>query len=380
MRRPISFGLALALLLSPLLFSPPAQAQSDPAQILQSLDQQSEEFSAQWLASPDPRLRAWGAYEVLRDRQTNQLPTLLSLIASYNPVSGEPTKIERDPHDAMLAILDAAIQLNAEVPAADAAKLYPEFPAQSMILLSNAKEGASRYLLAIFQDKATRQVDWLAAGDLLARGQSREFVSALLGSMVVHASISVTLPNQRERFTGTATQGDRTYEIPKPKPGWPEAGSYVMAGCSTAPPQGGVVLATGIDSVFYYRRVDSNYDTQDYSHFCPSIDFQRLRQHLLDDMTQQAPQNSLLPAFEYERISWRNADDYRARITRFVVREQTAVRRVVALFQCYGVLEPNESLTGPKIEISISDTRPKGSPPLPPLPASSKNVSVSYTK
>lgn len=380
MRRPIPFGLAFAFFLPLLLSSPPAQSQSDPAQILQSLDQESEKFSAEWLASPDPRLRAWGAYEVLRDRQSNQIPTLLSLIASYSPISGDPAKIERDPHDAMLAILDAAIQLNAEVPAADAARLYPEFPAQSIILLSRSKEGTSRYLLAIFQDKATRQVDWLAAGDLLARRQSREFVSALLDGMVVHASISVTLPNQRERFTGTATQGDRIYEIPKPKPGWPEAGSYVMAGCSTAPPQGGVVLATGIDSVFYYRRVDSNYDTQDYSHFCPSIDFQRLRQHLLDDMTQQAPQNSLLPAFEYERISWRNADDYRARITRFVVREQTAIRRVVALSQCYGVLEPNESLTGPKIEISISDTRPKGSPPLPPLPASSKNVSVSYTK
>ena len=58
--------------------------------------------------------------------------------------------VERDRHDSLLAVLDALIQLRGTLPAEQACKLYPEFAAQSVILLIRSTEDARTALLSIF--------------------------------------------------------------------------------------------------------------------------------------------------------------------------------------------------------------------------------------
>ena len=61
----VAFWIALAL----------AQ-QSDPAQVVQTLTQQTGELARQWLHSSDARTQAWGAYLALRDRRLDLVPDL----------------------------------------------------------------------------------------------------------------------------------------------------------------------------------------------------------------------------------------------------------------------------------------------------------------
>jgi hypothetical protein len=64
-----------------------------------------------------------------------------------------PQTLDKDRRDSTLQVLDALIQLVTVVPVEDAAKLYPEFTAQSLILLIPSGEDAQSELLEIF-DKA----------------------------------------------------------------------------------------------------------------------------------------------------------------------------------------------------------------------------------
>ena len=60
-----------------------AQQTPDPAAIMDSLDKQMAPLASAWLNSADPRMQAWGAYMVLRDRRTEAIPVLLEMVARY---------------------------------------------------------------------------------------------------------------------------------------------------------------------------------------------------------------------------------------------------------------------------------------------------------
>src|ERR1700722_10223710 len=82
------------------------QAPPDPASVLGNLDQQMAPLASAWLHNSDPRVRAWGAYIVLRDRRTEAIPDLLAMVTEF-PVAEQPaTQADTDRHDAMLGVLD----------------------------------------------------------------------------------------------------------------------------------------------------------------------------------------------------------------------------------------------------------------------------------
>src|SRR5580700_4428097 len=91
----------------------------DPAIAVENLEKQTGQLSAKWLHSDDPRTQAWGAYLALKNRQTSRIPDLLALLTAFS-ATGQPLSLgETDQHDEMIALLDALIQLGAEVPLAD---------------------------------------------------------------------------------------------------------------------------------------------------------------------------------------------------------------------------------------------------------------------
>src|SRR5580692_8972723 len=114
------------------------QAAPDPAALVNGLDKQMAPLADAWLKSGDPRTQAWGAYLVLRDQRTDALPALLEIVANYTVADGTFAQPDANRHDAMLEVLDALIQLGARVPVADAQRIYPEFPVQSLIFLGRA--------------------------------------------------------------------------------------------------------------------------------------------------------------------------------------------------------------------------------------------------
>jgi len=234
------------------------QAPPDPAIVVGSVDKQMEPLASTWLRSPEPRLQAWGAYLVLRDRHTEIIPDLLAMVARFPVVEAPATQADVDQHDAMLGVLDALIQFGVQVPAADAQRIYPEFPVQSLILLSHSQQDTASVLLAIFKSEQRWPAAWLGAGALLLERRGGGFAAAVLEGMTVHAQVTVTEPGVGGGAGGSVTCCGAGLS-PKEKDGWPPLGVYAFGGCGARVETGATLLAGGPDPAYYHRQVNASY-------------------------------------------------------------------------------------------------------------------------
>jgi hypothetical protein len=221
----------LPLLTLSALSQQPPPAPIDPASAIEKQRKDSLALAGEWLQSQDPRTRAWGAYLVFRDRLTGRIPDLLSLADNYT-VTGEPASLtESDDHDAMLSVLDSLIQMRVDVPADTAMKLYPEFPAQSVILMATSPSDNTSAFIRIFQTETDRNGPWLAAGNVLVEYRAPGFAAAVLSSLVVHAQVYVTSGDGFGQGFGGGFGGSTFGE---PRIGWPEIGTYLLSPCGAA--------------------------------------------------------------------------------------------------------------------------------------------------
>src|SRR5271165_6830756 len=136
---------------------------SDPVLLLHADAQQRADWATEWLRSEEPLRVAWGAWLARQENQTALIPLLIGKVREYQPTGESSSQtVERDRHDVLLVVLDALIRLGATVPVEEARKLYPEFAAQSIILLVRSPDDAQSALLDIFHD-ARATWTWLAA-------------------------------------------------------------------------------------------------------------------------------------------------------------------------------------------------------------------------
>jgi hypothetical protein len=284
---------------------------------------------------------------------------------------------DKDRHDAILAVLDALIQLhsdaparanasaNSGVPSQDVIKIYPEFPVQSLLLMQRGWIGRSAPLLMeIFKTEQDRPGAWLAAGNMLAQPNNRVFAAALLDSMTVHALVKVTTPGERPMGRGIA--GDCMGPAPgQSKGGWPQVGNYHFTACSKA---GQGVLAPGADPVCYIRSVDAVYgptgDAGCSGYPMPNLARQHYISTLLRTPVDTPPIKSEL---EFE-ISWRDDDAYRKELSGFLEQQQRAFEETARRL---GAPEAR-----PKLAIEIWDQRSVKTP----LPDIDAGPGVSFTR
>ena len=83
---------------------------------------------------PAPREQAWTAHSILEQRLTSRIPDLVRILESPDSSS--------DADAAKFAVLDALIQLDAQVPLADLEPLIDRFPTDVFILASRSAEDA----------------------------------------------------------------------------------------------------------------------------------------------------------------------------------------------------------------------------------------------
>ena len=357
---------AVFLCVAPVPF---AHAQFDPVPIIEKQHQQSAQLAQEWLANSDPRIRAWGAYLVLRDRHTELAPTLLAMLSSYE-VFSQPHK---DQHDAMLPVLDALIQLNIPVPATEAAKLFPEFPAQSLIFLSRSPDGAPAELLHIFRTADDHGGAWLAAGNLLAARRIDGFSSAVLSAMTVRAQVTITTPGVGRGFGlggGSSCCGGAVYH--EAKAGWPLVGNYRLSVCSLA---GAVLLAPGTDPAYYKRTVDAAYLSSGGDSCNCGFEPDLIRQHYLAGLLWASQTEPPLRAQVFLSIAWTSDEQYRKELEAFIGRQQTTFSSVAQKLRAAGLMTAEEAAAArPAITFSIADLRDEPHSPLPPIELATKGV------
>ncbi|MGP0075997.1 MAG: hypothetical protein ACLPWF_29110 [Bryobacteraceae bacterium] len=165
---------------------------------------------------PAPREQAWTAHSILEQRLTSRIPDLVRILESPDSSS--------DADAAKFAVLDALIQLDAQVPLADLEPLIDRFPTDVFILASRSAEDATPLLLKLLDRPHNREA-FIAIGNLLTPKRVPGFAKTAMKEFCQHATLYVVNPD-RPRNTGGAWSGD-SYRMTDPqRDGWPETGSY----------------------------------------------------------------------------------------------------------------------------------------------------------
>ena len=367
-------GICSAIGLAAAAAQPVSRLPADPAAAVEDLEQRSGQMAKTWLQSADARTRAWGAYLALRDQLTGLSPELLAILSAY-AVDGTPASaIEKDEHDALIPVLDALIQFGGDVAVADAARIYGQFPAQSLILLSRSSQDVTDVLLDIFEREAPNP-GWLAAGNLLAARQGRGFAAAVLQTMTVHAVVYVQSPGGPGYGRGGSSCCGGGIPV-QPKAGWPPAGSYTLAQCGTV---GAVLLAGGTDPAYYVRSVNAFYPSTTATCMChPDPDV--ARQHYLNTLLSIPAENPLIRAEVSHSIQWQAPEAYQSELMGFVREQQNIFAAAARKLAAAGLLAGEEIQSArPKLAIEIWDQRVSQETPLPVLAGVGGNVSFTHT-
>jgi hypothetical protein len=357
-----------------------AQTQDDPAVIVQSQEKHSVELAAEWLGSNEARVRAWGTYLALRDKQVNLLPQLIGLVKAY-PVTGSwHSSSERDEHDAMLAVLDAIIQMRGGLSTEVAAKLYPEFPAQALIFLSHDGPEAANSLLEIFRTENKLSGAWLAAGNLLIVWNSSDFAAAVLAGLTVHAHITVVSENSGAG-SAVGSGGDCAASgAPPVRTGWPPVGSYFVRN-TTSVVTGDVLLQDGTDPAFYVRTVDSAYlDRSDDESACSKmfeLNRDTVREHFLAKLASEPSGNPTVRSDVEQTVTWHDEGTYQTSLRAFIAQQQKLFDALGKKLMNSGLISAEERESArPSLEVRISDYRKNSPSTLPVLQAPGENVKL----
>jgi len=352
--------------------------ESGPPQLLRADAQRRARLSTEWLRSADPVQVAWGAWLVRHEQQTALIPLLIQKVEEYQPTeesSSEPG--QRDRHDALLVVLDALIGLGAAVPVEEARKLYPEFAAQSIILLVRSPHDSQSALLEIFQD-ARANWSWLAAGNVLVKNRTPGFVALLLSRFTQHLSVSVVDPGVGSGSGGGGSECG--FSLRGPKPGWPAVGLYQLTQFPERMTGLTATFLVGGDTTVYYWRVEpGNYDNPpDVPGSCDDGNRDRYRaQYLAKLMQVSCPQVDLDP-YPQLRIVWNGAIHYREQLIAAVEEQRARFHRAVACLQESGLgLTSNEApVPKPRLEVVIRDDRADRSAPLPAVLENNESASL----
>lgn len=351
------------------------QGPPDPAIVVGGLNKQMVPLASAWLRSPEPRLQAWGAYLALRDRHTETIPALLSMLATFQVVERPATQADVDQHDAMLGVLDALIQFGVQVPAADAQRIYPEFPVQSLILLSHSQEDAAPALLAIFENEQRSPAAWLAAGGLLLERRTVGFAAATLEGMTVHAQVMVTEPGVGGGAGGSVLCCGAGL-APKEKNGWPLLGVYAFGGCGTRVETGATLLAGGPDPAYYHRQVNASYQANVMSCGCiPDRDL--VRQHYLTMLLLDSDDHPPVRAEVSHTIMWHSPNAYRSEIAAFIGQQQHVFSELARRLGEQRLLSADAAGTlRPRLQIRVWDRRAAQKPALPAVTPLAENITI----
>jgi hypothetical protein len=375
------FG-CFAFLIASAIAAQEPQAPTDPSAILNLQREHAAQLAGSWLHSGDPRLQAWGAYVAMRDQQKQFIPDLLALVGAYE-VTGLPVlSTRRDQHDAMLAVLDALIQLDSPMSGDEGGGLYSEFPTQSLILLSRAwissesLSSSNSALLEIFRTEHSQRA-WLAAGNILAERRAEGFAATVLGNMTVQLRLEVTSPLGSGGGYGEGYCGDHGPERLEDRLDWPEIGTYAL----TKPDPGATLLADGADPAYYIRKVSKLYDREVFSWGECSIvieySWDVLRQHYVTRLLGEPQEDPPLKASIYRTIIWENGKTYLASLQRFVRQQQEAFAEVVDKMKDSHLISEDEVVAAkPHLEIKIVDDRADKTTPLPRAENLGENVTV----
>ena len=281
----------------------------------------------------------------------------------------------------MLGVLDAILQLGGRILLKKTARLYSEFPVQSLIFLSHGDPEADHFLLDIFRGESQRTGAWLAAGNLLMNRKPPGFAAAILGALTVGAHIRV-VDKDSGAVPGGASGGSCSSGLLGPRKGWPPVANYYTTGrAHFGGNAGGGLLADGADPSSYVRVVGAA-DPEGSSDergcdFKPNRDV--LREHFLEGLAGEPQGNASVQSYVAQTITWQNDVQFLRDLRAFVNQQQGLFERLSRKLMDAGLLSPAErSSAQPSLDVRIYDERSERPSGLPVLRDIGRDVKISF--
>jgi hypothetical protein len=269
----------------------------------------------------------------------------------------------------MQNVLDAIIQFDGRLAPAAAARLYPQFPAQSIILLSYGDPAADPFLLKIFREEERSPGAWLTAGNRLMDRKPAGFAAAVLAGFTVRARVYV-VESGAGQF-GEGSGGSCGVGLSSPRTGWPPVGNYSLG-------ERGVLVSRGAVSTFYSRRVGG---AAPIGAAIGSVcDFEggvnRLRAQLLATLVGDLLSTPSVRHRINEYIEWQNDTEYLRDLGDFIREQQNLFGQLRSRLISAGVLTAEEGAASViRLEVQVVDKRTAPSS-LPRLQNVDSNVRI----
>jgi hypothetical protein len=319
------------------------------------------------LASGQPRDIAWAAYSAARQGRQDLIPNLAALVVSHQAGSRKGANSVPPEVAASEAVADALIQLEASLPAATIMHLYPQFPAQTIILLSRSPDSAAA-LLEIFRTTHSGDL-WLAAGNLLAARPPVPpgFARALLSGIVANFVFWVVPQSDKTEY-GDGRSGCASDFLMVPDKAfadWPKTRMYQLA--TGDDPRN--VFAPGIHPVGFTYWVTTDYrDESGTDSDCSPGKDRPWRTGLLAELLGKLQDDLPIDAETQETIHFRSAARFRDYVENAVEEQSRGLQTVVEGLVRSGALS-REDAAGIhlKCRIEVRDERPQPRAKLPPV-------------
>lgn len=319
------------------------------------------------LASGRPREIAWASYTIVRQNRRDLAPNLAALIASHQQLrpAGERGPVPAE-DAAILAVADALIQLEAKLAAATVMHLYPQFPAQTIILLSRASDNVAP-LLEIFRTTPSRDL-WLASGNLLALHPPHEFVYSLLDGFTVtfvfhvfSGSDEKGIPEVHEGCAGD------TYMVPDEAfRDWPRARMYRLVASTETPPN---TFAPGIHPVGFRYWETTDYRSDSWADGNCSPEASKFwRTGLLAEVQGRDADDFPLEPKTEEIVRYSTPGAFENHVRDTIEEQSKVFEKVLQSFMRSGTLSTLDARAlHLKCRIQVQDERPWPHSPLPAL-------------
>jgi len=308
------------------------------------------------LASNDACKVAWAAHHLARGPERSHVPELVRTLRSWRNRNDIGADFAR------LHVLDALVQLNARVAAADLTPFLDGITdVAAFALLAREPRANEPELLKLFASELpdglhAKDLKWWATGDMLCQQRATGFAAVLINEMEFELVLDVYLPSDPSGARCGGAFGTRSgTDIVARLPSFPPAPVYNLAvnepGCR----------AIGTSQVGYSRRLAKhpfatgrswhNYDT-------------RLRLGWLEQLADLD-----VGSVWYERIDYRNPKAFRTDVEALQARiDQELLQMLDRLVKAKAIPSDKATELDLQLKVNVSDLRAGNRNPLPKIP------------
>ncbi|HKY22070.1 MAG TPA: hypothetical protein VJM31_12715 [Vicinamibacterales bacterium] len=219
----------------------PCSAQSD----VQAQSDVAERARRQ-LRSGEPRSMAWGAFHASAYQVTEVIPDLIAAL--------ETSAVEGFEQSATIdALLDAAVQLDAKVPASALVRYWERWPVQTSILFAKATNDRDAVILDLLRTASGFR--WYALANLLLHSKPPGFAAQLFDKLDFRLTVTVSEEGNKVSGHGAGFSSLEVSDgIGVSPDGYPPTARYRF---ELGPRAGYIVVSVGPTTVYYTRSVSA---------------------------------------------------------------------------------------------------------------------------